>query len=93
MEAVFRPEICWTFSGGFWSISWAFRQELVGNHRKKSEKFPVGILLPRSGDFRCFPAGTGPYFSTWEYAEFYYHPLQPEKRAFGSFSLFFNASS
>jgi hypothetical protein len=26
----------------------------------------VGILLPRSNDFRCFPAGTGPYFSTWD---------------------------
>ena len=37
----------------------------VGNHRKKSEKFPVGILLPCSGDFQCLPAGTGPYFLTW----------------------------
>jgi hypothetical protein len=35
-------------------------QELVGNHRKKSENFPVGILLPRSSGFGCFPAGTGP---------------------------------
>ncbi len=26
----------------------------------------MGILLPRSGDFRWFPAGTGPYFSTWD---------------------------
>jgi hypothetical protein len=60
VEAVFRPEIYWIFSGGFLSISCAFRQEPVGNHRKKSEKFPVGILLPRSSDFRCFPAGTGP---------------------------------
>ncbi len=60
VEAVFRPEICWIFSGGFLSISCAFRQEPAGNHRKKSEKFPVEILLPRSSDFRCFPAGTGP---------------------------------
>jgi 2,3-bisphosphoglycerate-independent phosphoglycerate mutase len=51
MEAVFRPEICWIFSGGFQSISRALRQEPVRNHRKKSEKFPVGILLPRSSDF------------------------------------------
>ncbi len=36
------------FSGGFQSISCGFQQE------------PVGILLPRFGDFRCFPAGTGP---------------------------------
>ncbi len=48
------------FSGGFQSISCAFRKEPVRNHRKKSENFPVGILLPRSSDFRCLPAGTGP---------------------------------
>jgi hypothetical protein len=64
VEAVFMREICWNFSGGFQSISCAFRQEPAGNHRKKAEKFPTGILLPRSSDFRCFPAGTGPYFST-----------------------------
>jgi hypothetical protein len=38
----------------------------VGNHRKKSENFPVEILLPCSGDFQCLPAGTGPYFLTWD---------------------------
>jgi hypothetical protein len=27
---------------------------------EKSEKFPVGILLPLSSDFWCFPAGIGP---------------------------------
>ena len=32
------------------------RQELVGNHRKKSGNFPAGILLPCSDDFRCIPA-------------------------------------
>ena len=57
--------VSWIFSGEFRSISRAFQQEPVGNHRKKSKKFPVGILLPRSGDFRFFSAGTGPYFSTW----------------------------
>jgi hypothetical protein len=51
VKAVFQPEICWIFSGGSRSISSAFWQEPVGNYRKKSEKFPVGILLPRSGDF------------------------------------------
>ena len=44
MEAVFRKENFWIFSG-------AFRQELVGN-------FPAGILLPCSDDFRCIRAGS-----------------------------------
>jgi hypothetical protein len=48
------------FSGGFQLIPCAFREEPVRNHRKKSENFPVGILLPRSSDFWCFPAGIGP---------------------------------
>jgi hypothetical protein len=65
VEAVFPPEIYWIFSSEFRSISRALQQEPVGNHRKKSKNFPVGILLPRSGDFRYFPAGTAPYFSTW----------------------------
>jgi len=37
MEEIFQPEIVQIFSGGFLSISCAFRQEPVGNHRKKSE--------------------------------------------------------
>jgi hypothetical protein len=60
MEAIIRPESLWIFSDGFQSISCAFRQESIGNHREKSEKFPAGILLPSSSYFRCFPAGTGP---------------------------------
>jgi hypothetical protein len=64
-EAVLRPEICWIFSGRFQLISCAFLQEPVRKHRKEFENFPVGILLPLSSDFRCFPAGTGPYFSAW----------------------------
>jgi hypothetical protein len=39
-----------------------------GNERippEKSGDFPAAILLPRSVDFRCSPAGTGPYFSIW----------------------------
>ena len=35
-----------------------YRQELVGNHRKKSGNFPAGILLPCFDDFRCIPAGS-----------------------------------
>jgi len=41
-------------------------QKPAGNWRKKSAKFPVGILLPRSSDFRYFLAGVGPYFLTWD---------------------------
>jgi hypothetical protein len=37
VEAVFRPEIFWIFSGEFLSISCAFRQEPVGI---SSEKIP-----------------------------------------------------
>ena len=58
MEAVFGPENFRIFFGAFRSLSCAFRQELVGNHRKKSGIFPAGILLPCFGDFRCIPAGS-----------------------------------
>ena len=47
MEAVFRPEIDRTFSGGFQPTSCAFWLETAGNYWKKSEEFPVGILLPQ----------------------------------------------
>ncbi len=62
MEAVFQPEIIRIFSGKFLRTSCAFRQPPTGNHREKSGKFPTGILLICSSHFRCFPAGTGPYF-------------------------------
>jgi hypothetical protein len=65
MEAMFRPEIVWIFFGGFLPTSCAFRQEPARNHRKKSENFLTGILLPCSSNFRRFPAGTDPYFLTW----------------------------
>ena len=54
-------ENCPDFSGGFLPASCAFLQELTGNHRKKSGKFPTGILLPSSSDFRPFPAGSGEF--------------------------------
>ncbi len=79
MEAVFRPEIVRIFSGRLLPISCAFLQELAGNDRKKSEKFPAGILLPCSSDFRCFPAGTGPYFLTWVYEWFFGTLVSQEK--------------
>jgi hypothetical protein len=43
----------------------SLRQKMTGIHQKKTRRLPVRILLPCSIDFRCFPAGTGPYFLTW----------------------------
>jgi hypothetical protein len=64
MEAVFRPEIVRIFFGGFLSNSCAFRQEPAGNHQKKSENFPVGILLPQNHRNYPEPAVSGPGCST-----------------------------
>jgi hypothetical protein len=66
MEAVFRPEIVRIFSGGFLSNSCAFRQEPAGNHQKKSENFPAGILLPQNHRNYLEPVVSGPACSTWE---------------------------
>ncbi len=65
MEAVFRPEIARIFSGGFLSTSCAFRQEPVGNHLKKCENFPAGILLPQNHRNYPEPAVSGSGCSTW----------------------------
>jgi hypothetical protein len=54
------------FSGGFLSISCAFRQEPTGNHRKKSETFPSGTLLSENHRNYPEPAVSGPGCSTWE---------------------------
>jgi hypothetical protein len=51
-------------SGFFPVDSCAFRQELAGNHRKKSEKFPAGILLPQNHRNYPEPAVSGPDWST-----------------------------
>ena len=58
MEAVFPSEKFQTF----------FRQSLVlpdrnwsEVNRKMAQKFPTGILFPRSIDFRYFPEGTGDF--------------------------------
>ena len=53
------------FSGTFCPVSCAFRQELVENHWKKCRKFPARILPPCSGDSRCTPSRTVPYFLAW----------------------------
>jgi hypothetical protein len=34
---------------------------LTGICRKKSGRFLIGILLPYSSDFQCFPAGSGDF--------------------------------
>ncbi len=47
MEAVFCPVPAGT------------HRKLAGIHRKKSEQFQAGILLPCSIDLRCFSAGSG----------------------------------
>ncbi len=39
----------------------AFRQDPSENHRKKSEKFQTGLLLPCSRYFLCFSAGSGDF--------------------------------
>jgi hypothetical protein len=65
MEAVFRPEIFRIFPGRFLSTSCAFRQEPVGNHWKKSEKFPAGILLLQNHWNNPEPAVSWPDCSTW----------------------------
>jgi hypothetical protein len=61
MEAVFQPESLRIFSINFWLASSSVRQETPVNHRKKSENFPVGILLPFLIIFRTFSAGSSDF--------------------------------
>jgi hypothetical protein len=56
MGAVFQPESLGFFPIGFWLAFRFFWPETLVNHRKKSENFPVGILLPYFIIFRRFPA-------------------------------------
>jgi hypothetical protein len=59
MEAVFLPEIFRIFSDDFRPVPAGKNRKLIGIHRKKSNKFPVGILLPLpaiSGAFLQDPA-------------------------------------
>ena len=53
------------FSDIFRMTSDQILSEQTGARRKKVRNFSAGILLSCSADFRCFPAGTGPYPSTW----------------------------
>jgi hypothetical protein len=65
MEAVFQPESLRIFSIDFWLASHSFRQETPVNHRKKSENFPVEILLPFLIIFRTFPAGSSDFSASF----------------------------
>ena len=46
MEAVFRPENFWIFSGAFRSLSCAFPPETGRKSPEKIRNFAAGILLP-----------------------------------------------
>ncbi|CAM2712609.1 unnamed protein product [Rotaria socialis] len=65
MEAVFLSKIRPDYSGGFLSSSSAFWQELIGNHQKKSENFPTGILLAQNQRDYPEPVASRPDCSTW----------------------------
>jgi len=58
MEAAFRPENFRTFLDDFREFLIGKKRKLTGIDREKSKNFPTGILLPVSGDFRSFPAGS-----------------------------------
>jgi hypothetical protein len=65
MEAVFPPKNFRIFSDDFRPVLAGKHMKLTGIHRKKSKKFPVGILLPLpaiSGAFLQDPV-TFPLFS------------------------------
>ncbi len=66
MEAVFRSESLWSFSVDFRLASHSFRQEMPVNHRKKSENFPVGILLPFLIIFRAFSTGSSDFSASFQ---------------------------
>ncbi len=65
MEAVFRSESLRTFPVDFRLASHSFRQETPVDHRKKSENFPIGILLPFLIIFRTFPAGSSDFSASF----------------------------
>jgi hypothetical protein len=58
VEAVFLPENFRIFPNDFRPFPAGKHRKLRGIHRKKYGNFPVGILLPSSSDFRCFPGGS-----------------------------------
>ena len=61
VEAVFQAEIFGFFPDKFQSVPVEKHKELTGSRRKKIRKFPFGILLSCSSDFRCFSAGSNDY--------------------------------
>ena len=85
VEAVFRSKIRPDFSGGFLPTSCTFRQELAGYHRKKSENFPSGILLPQNHRNHLEPDVSRPDCSTWDIQQggrtLFHAPPNTEKSA------------
>ncbi len=65
METVFQPDRLCIFSIDFWLASRSFRQETPVNHRKKSENFPVGILLPFLIIFWTFSKGSSDFSASF----------------------------
>jgi hypothetical protein len=61
LKTVFQPKLSRIFSDDFRPVPTGKYRQLAGIHRKKSEKLPVGILLPFPRDFRCFPTGYGDF--------------------------------
>ncbi len=69
------PVILWKqysgqkFFGFFPMLSAQFLPGNTGSWQESTGQFPAEILLPCSGDFQCFPAGSGgihcPESSTW----------------------------
>jgi hypothetical protein len=54
VEAVFPPEIFRIFSDNFRPVPARKHRKFTGIHWKKSNKFPVGILLPLPAIFGAF---------------------------------------
>jgi hypothetical protein len=75
MEAVFQPESLPIFFISFWLASRSFGQKMLVKHRKKSENFPVGILLRCAIIFQRFPAGFSEFSTSL-------HPVPVKFRSF-----------
>lgn len=61
LEAVFRTGMSSDFFGDFRPYTTRENKKLIGNERKNTEIFWLGILLPSFIDFWTFSVGIGPY--------------------------------
>jgi hypothetical protein len=79
MEAVFRSKNGRIFSDIFLSISYAFQQEPVGNHRKKSENFRLEYCFQKNHWDHPEPVVSGPDCWTWDgFIDFFVKKAQIE---------------